>query len=641
MRSVVLLAACLGACAPKFNWPEFRFSPTLRSERFVGINAALADSVDTLVFDVQGDRVSAKLTRYRRVKVFTQAGAQAAEVRLPFSARMKLVEFDGRGFRPFGEGYRTTKARLGKVTIRRPLIEEGIREYGEVVMTIPGIEPGNVFDYFAIYEIPDAMLLDPIMLRDRMPAERAELIIVTPKDADFDLRFLEGGTSKAQAPTPAPAPTPQQTAYRFVLRDLPALIPEEGMPAPARIGPAVWPLYRGMRGGRPGPKMERWHHVLGWLRSKYQLTANGEDTDPEKLQAAFAAEAKGIAVIDNHLRLGEHKIGAGDDRVAAGLRLYDALATRGFKVGVGLVARETSGLVLPEAPSPAPFDAVVAVVPVSGKLIYLDPACPSCPLDRVSDALEGAQVVALSEEGARIETLPMRESNDNAFSLTVALKLGLKGEVTGSAQAVMAGAPAAMARAAYQKKDTQRLLRELGMLESLPVSNLRSPESERAAQTFELSFDVSAQCKEEGPARMLCGVDVLLEKLLPDLWREARTQDLLIPSTYQHTAVVTVQIPTKARVVPPSSASAQSRFGSYSLQYQTQPGQLAVTRRFVLSARRVPAAEYEAFHGFLSQARHHDETSPVIELFAEEPAPINEEPKAQDKHDKGKKGKRK
>ena len=156
-----------------------------------------------------------------------------------------------------------------------------------------------------------------------------------------------------------------------------------------------------------------------------------------------------IEIKESGLHFGERKFATGNDRIMGGLKLFDALASQGFKVGLGLVARETAGLLLPEVPSPAIFDAVVVAATIAGKVVYLDPSCPSCPLDQVSQALEGAPVVAISDDGSRVETLPVRDAKDNAYSVTLSTKLGLKGDVTGSGQAVLSGAPAAMVRGAF------------------------------------------------------------------------------------------------------------------------------------------------------------------------------------------------
>jgi Domain of Unknown Function with PDB structure (DUF3857) len=637
MRRLTAFSLLLfAACAPRFNWPEFRMAQHFRGEALPGVNAIVQDASDTLTYSVDGMGVRATLVRYRRIKVLTQEGVRASEVHLPFSARMRLESFDGRVFNSTGNDTRMTKANLGDVIVKRPLAEKGIREVGEAVMPIPNVMPGSVFDYFATYEIPDALLLEPIVMRDRLPIERAELLIIAPTDVDLDLRFLELGRSVTTAPVPAEAPSSSQVAHRFVLRDLPALIREEQMPSPARIGPAIWPVFRGMRAGKKGPSMQRWEEVLTWLETKTHVGSGGDGTqnDAEKLHQIFQTEAFGMNVDDTYLRLGERKIGTGDDRISAGLKLYDALSKHNFKVGLGLVSRESAGIVLPEVPSPAPFDAVVPAVSISGKTIYLDPACPSCPLDQVSQELEGATVVAIFNDGAHLETLPMRDPKSNAYSVTVSLKVGVNGDASGSAQAVTQGAPATRVRAAYTKKDTVDYVSALGLKDDLKATNLHSPDSNAASMTFESSFDLVSPCKEESQARLRCGLELFMKPIMPELWRESRTQDLLLPNVFQHTLVVIYQLPAKARVELPPPMTASSKFGEYSMSYQQEPGQLALTRRFVISQRRVAADDYEDFHAFVSKARKLDEVAPTIELFAEDrdkPAAEDSQPKTKGK----------
>jgi hypothetical protein len=220
-----------------------------------------------------------------------------------------------------------------------------------------------------------------------------------------------------------------------------------------------------------------------------------------------------------------------------------------------------------------------------------------------------------------VETLPVRDPKENAASITLSTKLGLKGEVVGSGQAVLSGAPAAAVRAAYNKKDAVLFGKELGFTNALVPTNLSAPDAGTAAVTFDVSFDVTTSCAEEGPARMRCSLGQFTEKLMPALWREARTQDLLTPGVFQHQLVVTIQIPTKARVEPPHPMQVKSKFGEYALTFQFDAGQLAVTRRFSVMQRRIPANEYDEFYAFLAQARRFDAVGPLVEFFAEEPPP--------------------
>ncbi|MCC6812357.1 MAG: hypothetical protein IT381_33360 [Deltaproteobacteria bacterium] len=639
LRSSIVFCLGLVACAPKFPWPEFRLNTTAKADQHIGVSALMLEATDTLTFDVESDVVTAELLRYRRTKIFNEAGVASGAIKLPFSAKMKLYEFDAQMRCPEGNVERITKARHDEIVIRRPFAEEGVREYGEVSLPMSKAAPGCVIEHFARYHIPDAMLLEPIMMRDRLPIERAEVLIITPKGADFELRYLEGGKSKEEAPMPATPPSKSQLAYRFVQTGLSPLIAEEYGPSPVRTGPAVWPVYRSMKNGK-GPKLERWDDVFTWIRKNSRVVAGGgTNSEGDKLLQAFASEAMTIEVKESGLRFGERKFATGNDRIMAGLKLYDALAGRGFKVGLGLVARESSGLILPEVPSPAIFDAVVVAAPIGGKIVYMDPACPSCPLDQVSQALEGAPVVAILEDGSRVESLPVRDPKDNAYSITLSTKLGLKGDVVGSGQAVLAGAPAAMVRAAFVKKDMQATAKELGFTNGLQLTNMQAPDGAEAAATFDVSFDVATSCAEEGPARMRCALPSFVEKLLPEIWREARTMDLLTPQVFQHQLVVTYQIPSKARVQPPQPMTVKSKFGEYTLHFQYEPGQLAMTRRFSVLARRIPADEYDEFYAFLAQARRFDAVGPLVEFFAEEPPPPEPAPAPEPEPKKGKKKK--
>ena len=52
-----------------------------------------------------------------------------------------------------------------------------------MVFTLPDVTPGSVIDYVASYDIPDALFVEPIVLRNRLPSERSEVIVIAQIDA--------------------------------------------------------------------------------------------------------------------------------------------------------------------------------------------------------------------------------------------------------------------------------------------------------------------------------------------------------------------------------------------------------------------------------------------------------------------------
>jgi len=628
----LLLCLSLAACGPSFSFPEFRLATTPPASDHLGVNALVLQAEDTVEFKSDG---SALLTRYRRVKVFTADGARAAEVHLPFSAKYRLNFFAGRVTVPVTNGAdREEYVKTSEGHITRPLEAEGSREIGEVVYGFPDLAPGVVFDYVAIFRVPDAALIGPVAMRENNPVAHAEVTVLAPQDFDLDLRYFDNGQPSAVAPSkPSDAPSNGQ-AYRFVALDLPPLINEELAPAAVKTGPVVWPVVR--KGG--GIKMQRWEDVREWFEKRYALPPGaGSKTDEDALRAAFQKAALEHNVQSSGLTLGERATRVGHDRIEEGLRVYKSLRADGFAVTPALAAREEAGIVFTEVPSPASFDTVLVAYESNGKMEYLDPSCPSCQRDQVSPELEGAPVVAFPASGAKVEALPSRSTTDNAYVFTVNGTLTTHADISGAGTAILSGSPAAAGRAAYLRNDPSRLQDQLGFSKDAKLLQPKSPEGP-PGQTFELGFDFVGHCKDEGNARLRCTPQNFFGQILPEVWREARTRDLLLPMAFAQQLVATLHVPTGKIDVPPP-VQLKSKFGEYALGYKLDKDLLTVTRRVALTAHRIPSEDYEAFFKFLVAARKADMTGPAIDLFAEgEAPPPTAEPKKADKasHKKGK-----
>ncbi len=589
-----------------YSFMAFRLASTPDASEHMGVSALTLMKNDTIEFKSDG---SAEVTRYRRVKIFTADGVRAATVHLPFNAAYRLNFFSGRVITSVpGSADRVEMVATSEGKILRPLANEGSREVGEVVLEFPNVGPGVAFDYVAIYRVPDATLIQPIVMRDRTPVDHAEVTILAPDKFELDLRFLQDGQPSATAPSrPSDAPSSGQ-AYRFVAVDLPPLIEEEMAPSSMRTGPVVWPLVR--RGGKL--HMQRWDDALAWVQQRFKLPSPGATTTEDALRADFQKVALGLTIQDSGLRLGERQNRSGHDRIEAGLATYEALASH-YNVSPALAVRAESGMVLPDAPSPSTIDAILVAYDAGGHLEYLDPSCPLCPKGQVSAALEGAPVVAAAAGGAKLETLPERQVQDNGIVFTLSGNITPHGEVTGSGTAILSGAPSSIGRAAYLQNNAATLHDALGWAKEALLIQPKAPEAP-PGQTFEIGFDFSAKCVDDGGVRLRCNPQTFLQKALAEVWRESRTRDLLMPAAFSEQLVASLHLPG-GKVEPPPAVAFKSKFGDYALGYKLDRDQLTITRRLSLSTRTIATDDYQAFYKFLSQVRAADASGPPIDLF--------------------------
>lgn len=618
----------LAGCGPKFKFPDFRVASTPDAAAYAGAPAVMLVHSDIVELKDDG---SALHKQFRRIKIYTPEGRSAREVHLPFTARQKLNFFDGRTVCPNPAGDdRMVAMPSGGAVIKR---SDFSRDYGEVVITFSEAEPGCVVDYVAIYRIQDPAYIAPIVMRDRLAVERADVTVLSPAGYELDLRYLESGETKNVAPQRPSEDFGADQAYRFVAVDLPPLGKEEFQPAPDQTGPAI---AIGLRQAG-ATRLQRWEDVGEWLRTKWGMAPFGDGkVDEDKVRSAFIAHALTLSLDDLGLRLGERGARGSHDRIDLGLGLIEWLRAQGHAVSAAFVAREESGVLRPDMPSPAVFDAVLAAYDIDGRTYYLDPTCPSCPREHVSAALERAPVVVFSSGGAKVELLPERQSTDNGITVSLDLRLGSRGELSGTATAVLSGAPAAQARAAYLRQDMEALKRELGLSSKLTISNQQTPDAPPSASTFELGFDVQGACSDDGQANLRCSAQSWADAILPGVWREARTRDLLLPSSISTNIVALVKVKARAKIGVSAPLELHNKSGEYSLKFKTDKDTLTFSRRLVVPSRRISSEDYTSFWKFLAEARTADTAGPTITLFTEGDALPSEEPAKAKTKKKGK-----
>src|SRR5690606_34596394 len=132
------------------------------------------------------------------------------------------------------------------------------------------------------------------------------------------------------------------------------------------------------------------------------------------------------------------------DQASLGLAMLRHMGIDGFPV---LVSRLGSFAVVPDLPTPAPFNHVILAVPAGGAYQFIDPSTPSLPLGRLPGALQGQRGLLVRPARAELIDLPADQPEHNTRDFHVDLTLGPDGKASGQMRVELTGLDAARARA--------------------------------------------------------------------------------------------------------------------------------------------------------------------------------------------------
>lgn len=613
------LGTALSACGGIYEYEPLKMSALqLIGDRYTGAPAVVLAANDQLEYraatpEENRGGVALTLTRYRRILILNSNGMSAAEVHLPFSGHMKLLAYDGRTtFTNKGSEERVTLE--PKKQVRTESDPDG--GTGEVIFTLPSAKPQAVIEYVAIYSIDDARFLGPLLLKDKYPVHREDVSVLAPPEMSIVTRYYEGGVEKPVKLDPIANPPRGLKGSRYTAMNLPAMLQEEMMPSPEITEGILWAMPKRYA---DQSQEKGWKELYKALMGRLQITKAPAlvNMEQDKIQSAFVSQVQDRPVIESGLRLSDKTAKVGKDRIDAGLSLYESMLEKGFKVGLGLVSREEKSLFIADTPNAYVFDAVVAVYQTGGKRFYLDPSCPSCSAGQVSSAMDSASVVVFDGDNFRIDKLPTRSSQENASLINLNLKLDEQGRAPGNGKAILLGVPASHARRAYLKKDMVQLGQELLFQKSIRVEGAQSPDASVKSQTFEVDFNMAAAFDvDPNKQQVSVSTKAIFGDILKELWRESRTQKLLLPMAYSHEWNAVITLPPHAGPVGlPAPTQIKSTFGEYALQYKMdEENRLVITRRLTLKERSIAREDYELFYAFIGEARQADGEPLLIDL---------------------------
>jgi hypothetical protein len=657
LRVAVALLAVLGLLACPTRRPEMeKFHKDNRVQRgsFPDVPAVvLLDRTElTFTFAPDQKRPYAALLHTRRIQLLEPEALELVKAQIPYDDRSRLLHIQARTTKPDGRVVDSPPDRY----VELPRYKEGsppaelYNDEGYKLTKVKGAEVGDVVELSYLRVFRDPRWVEPIRVGGDLPVVRGEIVVDHPRSFDVDYRVTKLGRVIDKRPTKIPqrikGPDGEGEGVPgnrlvWVFENEQAIFPEEKRPETEALATQVHVQLKGytLRNQRYDA-YRSWNDVATWYR---ELTAGKDQPDSAVEQAVRKSGGKAgtksskltrvqrwlqdkIADVPTFLNLAalpshpprdilRASIGDAKDQVSLGLAMLRHMGVDGFPV---LVSRLGSFAVVPDLPTPAPFNHVIIAVPKGGAYHFIDPSTPALPVGRLPGPLQGQRALLVRPDRAELIDLPVDEASENTRSFEIELSLSRDGLAQGQMKVQLQGLDAAYARGVLRSgEDVEARLQELlssgrgsplTWQQVIPVGGKGGDPNKPLKLQVVLGAGQVATAK--GGALTL-NLEKILGKPLPALWREVRRMPLVFDHPYDERVRLSLSLPDTMGVEAlPVEIRQDGELLNVEERWAISDGVLWLDRKLRLSARGVDPVDYTTLRG------------PVVQLWAMQANPL-------------------
>ncbi len=488
--------------------------------------------------------------------------------------------------------------------VQFPRLEPG--DVVELRYRIDDVTPRNEFaDYYGAIQY----------MQSNEPVGHAEYVLITPKKRKFVIH-----SSKLPKLQVTQKEKGNQRTYRFIAKDVPALLPEPAMPP--------WPEVLGYV---HVSTFENWKALGTWYwglskdqfdlddatRKIVQDVTKNAKTDLEKVRAVYGWVVKNTRYVALEFGIYGFKPrrcvqtvarGWGDCKDKATV-IVSMLRELGIPATIVILRTGLRGDFDAKVASLAPFDHAIAYVP-SLKL-YLDGTAEYTGSDELPTMDLGARGLLVNEGDTKLVRLPDVDPGRAVRARELAATVKKSGEATLDVSYDTSGASAPSWRRRYHAKGTrrERLTQDIGR--EFPGFQLAAGPTAIVANDLEdIEQAVKIRVRGAAPAFGRAEGKQLSMAVTPNHGLTSsyaslskRRLDVKIPPIGTYDDTFKIQLPPGVKIVSgPEDATASTRFGSYSVKVEKQQSRIVVRSRLVVKVTRVEVADYAAWQKFCMDA---------------------------------------
>ena len=595
---------------------------------------------------------------YERIKIFTDAGKDYANVEIPYvagdpndysnwdntSGGTQIIGIRGRTIHPDGSITNFDGKVYNKVVVRA-----GGFKAKAATFTLPDVQPGCIIEYKYTKQGEPGWLHDEEWtVSKEIFTREAHFTFIPPTEyTGFAPYYRIHGLSKDAIPK---CDVGVDRACVMTAKDVPAVINEPLMPPRRAIeGRVDWYFEEGGQPASESPerfwarKGKKWDQEMehfvdkkGALAQEVSKTVSASDSPEVKLQKLYA-RAQQIRNLSYEDQKSSQELKAEDVKKVANV---EAVLKDGYGTGqqinflfVGLaraagfdatelrVTPRNHDLFTPATEDEEQVGADVVWVKAGDKEYYLDPASRYSPFGLLPWFETETSGVRLTKDGATMAQTPALHSTDATLVRHADLKIGPDGSIEGKVQLDFTGEEAIdLRRDMYKEDETGRKKdiadRVKGWLPSgtsFEISNIANWDN------IEKPVHVEGTLKLVGTGsvvghRILLPEDFFLSPDAQDFKAQKRINAVYFPYPYEENDDLTFHAPAGFKIeVMPKSQGVNAGAVTYDISATANGDSVEAKRHLVVKGVAFPNSAYPGLRNFYSITRTYDGDQIVFE----------------------------
>ncbi len=575
-------------------------------------------SKEAVVFDqmltrirVEADGTGTRVTT-TRIRVMADAGVkQLAVLAFPYTSWNQQMEIGYvRVRKPDGTVVTTpdynTQDLPAEVTREAPMYSDVRVKH----VTVRGLAVGDALEYESTLrttkaEVPGQFWVD---------YEFQKNLITLDEQLELDVPVAKAFTVASSDVQPKVSEANGRKIYRWASSNLARPDPDAPPKSTKHLKPAVQVTT-----------FTSWEQIGAWydelqkdavtvtpaIQARADALTKGLTTDEDKLRAIFNEVALHVHYVGLDFGIGRYQPHAADDVLAnaygdckdkhtlvAALLKAEGIEAWPVLIGSG---RELD----PATPSPAQFDHVITLVPLKGKLLWMDATEELAPIGTLMSTLRDKQVLAIPVAKAPyLERTPADLPYEQKATFEVKGKLSDQGVFTGHFDESYHGDVEMVIRAAFRSvpQSQWKLLVQnfsnatgfAGEVETPQVSAV-----EQTGEPFHFSYDYKREKYGDWDNhRITPPMPPVGWELGPGVKQTKPADDVDLDSPGDQVYRATVELPKGWTMFPPPSVDVKEDWAEYHATYAFKDGVFSAERRLLIRKDKVPLADWDKYLAF-------------------------------------------
>jgi hypothetical protein len=351
------------------------------------------------------------------------------------------------------------------------------------------------------------------------------------------------------------------------------------------------------------------------IQAKADALTRRLTTNEDKLRAIFNDVALHTHYVGLNFGIGRYQPHPADDVLSNEYGdckdKHTLLATELKAVGIQAwpVLISSSRELDPATPSPAQFDHVITLVPLGGKLLWMDSTEEVAPINELIAVLRDKQALAIPNgKPAYLEHTPADLPFPQSARFQVDGALSAEGLFTGHIVEITHGDSEMLLRDIFRrisqsqwKEFLQRVSRSQGF--GGEVSNPKVSEVEQIGQPFQVSFDYTRekynQWSEQDTSHWITPpLPAMGGELAPGIKQIKPTDEPELGGIGETVYHSTMQLPEGWSMVPPKDVDLKEDWIEYHARYSFNDGIFTADRSAIVKKTKVPLEDWDKYLAF-------------------------------------------